>query len=318
MNYRTLGKSGIKVSEIAFGSVEIGLPYGIGVKSKDDMLSEQEAINLLNSAVDKGINFFDTARMYGNSEYIIGKAFKDKRDKVVISTKCKRFNEVGNKLPSNIELRETILTSLHESLAALKTDYVDVYMLHQVDLEILKNSIIAETLLELKSDGVIRAIGVSTYTTEETRIAIEKGIWDVIQLPFNLMDQSQKVNFSLASKHGVGIVVRSVLFKGILSNKGKKLHPALKDVEKHVEKYNELLSKSIPSLPMLATKFALTFDEVSSVLVGIDREEYLEESLEAANGIYLDENTFSKLEALRYSDPEFLDLVKWNKMGWLT
>ena len=82
MKNRFLGKTGIKVSEIAFGSVEIGMPYGIGIESKKDMLPEKNAIELLNIALDKGINFFDTARMYGDSEHILGKAFKERRKEI--------------------------------------------------------------------------------------------------------------------------------------------------------------------------------------------------------------------------------------------
>lgn len=86
MNKRLLGQTGIKVSEIAFGGVEIGIPYGIGVSIKTDMISESEAICLLHEAIDSGINIFDTARMYGASESIMGRAFKGRRDQVVICT----------------------------------------------------------------------------------------------------------------------------------------------------------------------------------------------------------------------------------------
>lgn len=318
MNQRTLGRTDIQVSEIAFGSVEIGMPYGIGVKGKADMLSESEAIRLLHSAIDSGINFFDTARMYGESESIIGRAFRDRRNQVVICTKCKPFRNKLGKLPDTEELKEIIEKSLSESLTELQSDYIDIYMLHQSDVEIIENETIVTKLLKLKEQGVIRAMGVSIYTVEETKKAIDSGVWDVVQLPFNIMDQSHEVNFSLAAEKGVGIMVRSVLFKGILSEKGRNLHSALKDVEAHVKFYKELLSESVPDLPTLATKFALSFEQVSSVLVGIDRMEYLQKSLTAADGIYLDNSTLSRARELQYPDPKFLDLAKWNKMGWLT
>ena len=79
MLYRLLGRTGIRVSEIAFGGVEIGIPYGIGVNNRSDMLSHTEAVKLLHAAVEGGINFFDTARLYGESEQIMGKAFHDRR-----------------------------------------------------------------------------------------------------------------------------------------------------------------------------------------------------------------------------------------------
>ena len=225
MNQRALGRTGIKVSEISFGGVEIGIPYGIGVDSHDGMLGESEAIKLLHTALDNGINFFDTARMYGRSEGIIGKAFKDRRDEVVIG--------------------------------------------------------------------------------------------DVIQLSFNLMDQRQAELFPYAQQNNIGIMVRSVLLKGILSDRGRNLHPALKSVEEHRNAYDELLNKDVPILSALATKFALSFQEVSSVLIGIDRMQYLQNALTVADGKYLDQNAFAKARELCYPEPEFLDLRQWDKMGWL-
>ena len=318
MNQRTLGHTGIKVSEIAFGGVEIGMPYGIGVRSKTDMVSGSEAVYLLQEAVSRGINFFDTARLYGESDSIMGKAFRDRRDRVVICSKCRHFSDQYGGLPPTAELKKIIQISLRESLQELKTDYLDIYMLHQADLRILENEMIAESYRDLKRKGIIRATGVSTYTLEETERALEGGAWDVIQLPFNLMDPSQEAFFTGAAEKGIGIVVRSVLLKGILSEKGRNLHPALKDVERHVKQYEALLDDAIPDLAALAIKFALSFEKVSSVLVGIDRMEHLQKSLAAANGIYLGEGALSRARELRYPHPEFLDLVRWDRMGWLT
>jgi 1-deoxyxylulose-5-phosphate synthase len=307
----------ISVSEIAFGGVEIGIPYGIGVKGHSDMLSHLQAIKLLHAALDGGVNFFDTARLYRESEQIMGKAFHDRREKVVIATKCKHFRDAEGQIPSCLKLKEIIESSLNESLVALKTDYVDVFMLHQADKEILENKNVSQIFSEIKLTGRIRATGVSTYTTEETKLAIESHAWDVIQLPFNLMDQRQHEVFSLASDRGIGLIIRSVLLKGLLSSKGRNLHPALKDVEDHVKKYKSLMDESINELPALAIKFALSFKEVSSVLVGIDRLEYLQQSLETSDGLYLDDKKLANAKALRYPDPEFLDLPKWDRMGWL-
>lgn len=314
---RSLGKTGIEVSEVAFGGVEIGIPYGIGIKSTADMLSETEAINLLHAALDSGINFFDTARMYGNSETIMGKAFKNRRSEVVIGTKCRHLRDKNGSIPGKTELKKLIEASLMESLEALQTDYADIFMLHSADLEILENEAISTIFSNLKNEGKCRAIGVSTYSSEETKKAVEVGVWDVVQLPFNLMDQRQEAFFSLASQKGVGIVIRSVLLKGLLSDRGKDLHPALKEVEKHITCYGELLKGTAYNLSTLATKFALSFPEVSAILVGIDRSEYLNKSLEAANGIYLNIDKLARAKELSYPDPDFLDLPYWNKRNLL-
>jgi len=317
MKKRVLGKTGIRVSEIAFGGVEIGMPYGIGVESEKDMLSEKEAVYLLHAAADAGINFFDTARLYGRSENIIGRAFKGMREQVIISTKCVHLHYENGKLQGGNKLRMIIENSLHESLKALQTDYVDVFMLHNATMEILADQEVADIFSRLKKSGKARSVGVSTYLPEETGYALGTGAWDVIQLPFNLLDQRQKEFFDLASQKGVGIVVRSVLFKGLLSDRGKNLHPELKKVEQHIDSYSGLLNDHAPDLPTLATKFALSFDEVSSVLVGIDRTEYLHQSVQTADGSYLDKEALSHAEKLSYPNPAFLNLPYWDKMGWL-
>ncbi|RIH67062.1 aldo/keto reductase [Mariniphaga sediminis] len=317
MKKRPLGNTGIHVSEIAFGGVEIGMPYGIGVENAADMLSESEAIELLHAALDAGINFFDTARMYGESEAIMGKAFKHRRDEVVLCTKCRHLIDDKGKIPSGSALKEFIEGSLNESLRALQTDSVDVFMLHQVNFEILENEEIASIFLNLKKEGKIKATGASVYTPEETQKAIATGVWDVLQIPFNLMDQRQETFFSQAKEKGVGLVVRSVLMKGLLSDRGKNLHPALKKVEQHIAGYGELMQRTSFDLPMLATKFALSFPEVSSILVGIDRKEYLEQSLEAADGSYLEEETMQRAKQMAFPEPDFLNLHHWSKMNWL-
>lgn len=316
MKRRQLGETGIEVSEIAFGGVEIGIPYGIGIVNEADMLSRNKAVELLHESLEKGINFFDTARLYGDSESIMGEAFRDRRDQVILSTKCTHFKEPLGNIPSYSFLQKIVETSLEESLEQLKTDYVDVFMLHQADLEILNNEDVMEIFLKLKASGKIRAIGASTYSAAETKKAIDKG-WEVIQLPFNLMDQRQGENFQYAKDRGVGIVIRSVLMKGLLSDKGRGLQSALRDVENHIKKYQEILTKDISEISVLATSFALSFNEVASVLVGLDRSEYLDKALCAVSGKLLDKKVVSNAKKLAYPDPDFLDLPKWDRMGWL-
>lgn len=310
MNKRLLGKTGIEVSELAFGAVEIGMPYGIGVHSNVDMPAEADAVQLLQAALDAGINFIDTARQYGASESIIGKAFKENRDKIVIATKCKHLD--------NNDPVASIRDSINESLTALQTNYIDVYMLHDSNPEIIQHPEVLNCFWKLKKDGTIRATGVSTYTPEETKAVIDSGDWDVIQVPFNLADQRQQPLVKLAYENGIGIVVRSVLLKGLLSGRSQNLHPALGPVENHIGKLNETAAQLQLNLPTLATRFALSYKEVSSVLVGLDKMDYLHQSLKAANGQYFSGEQLQQLESLAYPEPDFINLHHWNTQGWLT
>lgn len=164
MEKRPLGKTCIEVSEVAFVGVEIVIPYGIGIETRNDMLPEKNSIDLLNEANNSGINFFDTPRSYGASDRIIGKAFKRRRKEIVLSTKSEQLQISGGKLPNRIELTKIIEDSLHQSLKALQTDYVDVFILHTSNIETLENDNISFS--SLKKSGIARAIGVSTYLPE--------------------------------------------------------------------------------------------------------------------------------------------------------
>ena len=317
MRKRHLGKTDIQVSEISFGTVSLGIPYGIGIKKNDNMISGEDAIKLLQMALDNGINFYDTARAYGLSEERIGKAFKERRQDVIIATKCKHLCDSKGQLPKDTEIKKEIENSMNDSLSALQTDYIDVFMMHDGNIDTITNETVAKTLSEFKDKGLIRSTGISTYTVEETKKAIESGLWDIIELAYNLMDQRQGELFSLAEQKGVGIVVRSALFKGILTERGNHLHEELKEVKNHRETYNELLDNDIPKLSSLAIKFVLSNREVSSALIGIDKPEYLQNALSVADGNYLGDKKLNRAKQLAYPEPEFLDLPMWNKKGWL-
>ncbi|MBL7699909.1 MAG: aldo/keto reductase [Chitinophagaceae bacterium] len=306
------------MSEISFGGVEIGMPYGIGVKGNTGTIAEQDAIVLLQAAMDSGINLFDTARLYGSSESIMGKAFRGKRKDIIISTKCAHLLDPDGSIPGYGRLQNTIVTSLKESLTALKTDYIDVFSIHNATAEMLDNEDISNIFASLKKSGVIRSAGVSTYTFEEAEKVISGGNWEVIQLPFNLMDQRQGALFPIAAEKGIGIVVRSILLKGILTTQRYPLHPALHSVESHLKQYDQLLRIDVPDLTTLAIKFGLSFGAISTILVGLDKLEYLDRLQDIANGVYLDNETFSKAKTLGYPDADFLNLPKWDRMGWLS
>lgn len=317
MRRRRLGRTGLYVSEVAFGCVEIGIPYGIGVHSPEDMLSEEQAVILLRQALASGINFFDTARMYGRSEAILGKAFAHCREEVIIATKVAHLLGQDGVLPEKKKLEDIILRSLEASLDALQTDYVDLLMLHQGDEIILQSEAIRSIFSDLKKAGKIKAAGVSTYTNRETELAIDLGCWNVIQIPFNMMDQRQLALFAKAKEADIALVLRSVLLKGLLGEKAKDLHPALSEVEAHIKKFIPLAESRQINLATLATRFALSFEEVSSILVGIDKQEYLEQSLLAAGGNKMDEALQQKIKTLAFPDPAFIDLPKWDRQGWL-
>ena len=318
MNKRNLGSTGIEVSQIAFGSASIGMPYGLNV-CDDDMLSDEQAVSLLNHAFNNGINLFDTASGYGKSDELLGEAFSDKREKVVICGKPSPLYDsfLDQTLPSNAEIKKSLDKSIAQSLSRLKTDYIDIYMSHNGTEEVIENEAVIDFFQQKKQKGVIRATGVSVYTLEQSLAAINSNVWDVIQLQFNLMDQRQFPAIELAKANGIGIITRSVLFMGILTDRGANLHPKLKFVQDHRNVYNELLDDNTKSLPDLATKFVMSLDGISSVLIGIDKNEYLDKALSLGDSLQLSNEIMARAKQLAYPQPEFLNLPVWDRNGWL-
>lgn len=317
MKRRLLGRTGLSISEIGFGGVEIGIPYGIGVEAKAEMPVANQSVQILKKAVELGMNFFDTARLYGDSERLLGIALKDVREQVVIATKCVHFRDTNGVIPEYDSLLQIINDSLNKSLSTLQTNYIDIFMVHYADMEILQNEDVCKIFSDLKNEGKVRHIGVSVYKAEESLYAVRSGIWDVIQLPFNLLDQSHSICFEEAKERGVGIIVRSVLMRGLLTDKVFKMDEALVEVKQNIEKYRKIAKKYFRNFPEYATKFALKYSEVSSVLVGIDKEEYLMASVSSTIGDDLSESVFEVSKKLAYPNPEMLNLAEWDKRGWL-
>ncbi len=312
---RPLGNTGIQVSEVSFGTVSLGIDYGIDASKP----SEKESVCLLNEAFGRGINFYDTARGYGNSEEIIGKAFSGKRGEVVICSKPDHLYDSfeGQSLPASSKIQCSLERSFEKSVKNLKTDFIDIYMSHDCTEEIIEHETVTSFFNNLKKKGAIRATGISVYTVEQARLAINSGNWDVIQVAFNLMDQRLGPAMELAKEKGVGIVVRSVLFKGILTPKGDRLVSSLAKIQEWRKKYEPVCEQVGWELSELATKFVLSLDSVSSVLVGIDKLEYLEKAVRCADNNYLNEKRLDEVRGLSFPEPDFIDLPGWSRKGWV-
>ena len=134
MRYRQLGKTGFKISEISLGTVEIGMPYGIPENGNIPAPDETSTVRLLNDALDRGINFIDTARAYGESEAIIGRALHNRRQEYVLASKV--LSRRGQKMQSD-EMRALTVASVEESFRLLQTDSIDLMMIHCGATEIL-------------------------------------------------------------------------------------------------------------------------------------------------------------------------------------
>ncbi len=201
MEFSTLGRTGLKVSVAGLGC---GGPSRLGLRDKK---SEKECIALVRRALELGVNFLDTAEVYGTEE-IVGKAISRwPRDSLVLSTK-KTFPLAGVRDPVG-ELRK----SLEQSLRRLKTDYIDIYHLHGVEPEHYAHaSELFPPLVKLREEGKVRFLGVTEAFVEDPahrmlQQALKDGYWDVVMVGFNLLNQSARaLVFPQTRERNIGVL----------------------------------------------------------------------------------------------------------------
>jgi aryl-alcohol dehydrogenase-like predicted oxidoreductase len=287
MLYRTFGNTDLNVSEIGFGAWAIGGPamagdIPIGWGDVDDDTS----INALNTALDQGINFFDTADFYGHghSEALIGKTFGNRPD-VVIATK------VGHRLDedANIYLdysKKYVIEACKKSLRRLKRETIDFYQLHAAKLEHLQKGDCIEAMEQLKKEGKIRYWGISlnTYDPEpEAKFMFDQMAGSGFQVVFNIINQKALPILQEAAEKGMGIIARMPLQFGLLTGKFKKSTRFDASDHRSFRLTPDVLTRSLMELEALwpltkpygipldafALSFVLSHPEVSTVIPGI-------------------------------------------------
>ncbi|QFK71564.1 aldo/keto reductase [Pradoshia sp. D12] len=211
MNYRRLGNTDLSVSEISFGTWGIGGDWG-----KADT---QDALLGLNRAMENGVNFFDTADVYGSgrSEELLREATKGKEDTIHIATKFCRAGDIHD--PDTYS-EEAIRAYCEGSLKRLGRERIDVYQIHCPPLHILKNTDVFTVLDKLQQEGKIRHYGVSVETVEEGLFCLTIPGVRALQVIFNIFRQKPLEElFPTAKKQGVGILARVPLASGLLTGK---------------------------------------------------------------------------------------------------
>ncbi|OGW85277.1 MAG: hypothetical protein A3C35_04930 [Omnitrophica bacterium RIFCSPHIGHO2_02_FULL_46_11] len=304
MNKRKLGKTGLEVSELGFGCWAIG---GTSYGATDD----KESLRALAYAFDQGINFFDTADTYGHghSEELIAEVFKgSRRQQVIIASKAGwDFYHGGSK--KNFD-PEYIRFACGESLRRLKTDYIDLYQLHNPKLEMIQDASVFSVLDQLKKEGKIRHAGISIHLGKEGIAAIQNKSPETIQAIYNLLDQRIRTELMpLCEEHNIGLIAREPLYCGLLTGKytaeshfSKDDHrnrwmkdKYLTDLEK-IEQIKTAFDTNKVSLKQAAIEFVLAEQAVSAVIPGIKTVAHVDDHLRAVRTPKL---TFDELRSMQ-------------------
>ncbi len=285
MQYRDLGKTGIRVSVVGFGAWAIGgaaegsgAPIGWGRTSDDDSLAA------IRRARENGVTFFDTADSYGfgRSESLLGIVLPRHRQDVVIATKVGVVRGANGELRKDFS-RQHIFHAVDGSLKRLRTDYIDLYQVHSPTIDDLRRDEIQDAMDRLQDAGKIRFWGVSVSTPEEGLEVVRNGWAHALQVLYNVLNQApEKELFAAAKEKGYGIIARVPLASGLLTGKFRidTVFPAddirqnfltarrLQEALERVDEVKSIVTGAAPSLAAAAIQFAIANDAVSTTIPG--------------------------------------------------
>lgn len=300
MHHRPLGRTGIKVSPYCLGAMMFGK-----IANPD----HDECIGMIHKALDAGINFIDTADAYsqGESEEIVGKALKGRRDNVVLATKA--FQPMGDDPNRRGSSRRWLTRAVEDSLRRLQTDYIDLYQVHRP----APDTDIEETLAvltDLMREGKVRAIGASTFPAshivEAQWVAERRGLarFRTEQPPYSILNRSiEREVLPACQRYGMGVMAWSPLAKGMLTGKYRKNQPqpdtlrtryfpkAMSD-EASIEKVEQLIplaQSADMSLMHMALAFVVAHPALTSAIIGPRTMEQLDGLLAGAATVLDDE-----------------------------
>jgi aryl-alcohol dehydrogenase-like predicted oxidoreductase len=295
------------MSEIGLGTAALGYVYGIGPR---ELLPEDKAIRFIQEAVDLGITFIDTAKMYGVAEERVGKSGVAKKPGVIVSTKCGHVLDRGDAI-SDKELAAGLRQEVEESLRTLKLDCIELIQVHGGTPERIRDGSIIRAMQTLKDEGKVRFVGIATRGVDTPLAAIESGFFDVLQMAYSIIDQRVRDVAEMAHEHRIGVINRSVFLKGVLSSRSKFISLSLPALKERAERAAAIAKQAGLDVSALALRFALSNPAISTVLVGTTNTDHLRAAIDAARAGTLPNNVLVELQKLSLDDVSQVDPRFW-------
>lgn len=288
VNQRTLGRTGLAVSEVGLGALELGRNWRSWDSTGDRWRPDEAgAAELLHTALDNGCNFIDTAAAYHRSEERIGAALETRRDEYVLATKFGEWcyeKEDGSDWSEYDYSAEAARKFLAESLRKLRTDTIDLWQIHSGSPEQVEDKELLGALQEAKAAGTVRYLGLSCG--EDGAIAaIESGVFDTIQISYSLLDQHMESRvLPLALAHGVGVIIKDPLAGGRLVAAPESFPAEHREWHVGIQDRLRAILPDGMTLAELALRFVLSHPAVSTVIAGTRKSAHLLANLRAADG----------------------------------
>lgn len=268
MEMRTLGRTGLKVSRLGIGLAEIGN------LSMDEVA---QAAHILNTALDAGIAFLDTAACYGNSEALVGKAVAHRRDEFVLATKA---GHVTGGYEGEEWTAQTVCDSIDRSLRRLHTDHLDLVQLHTCSVQVLEQGDVIRVLQEARDAGKTRFIGYSG-DNEAALWAVKSGLFDTLQTSFNLVDQNaRRYLFEPAKAQGMGIIAKRPIANAVWgAREARSAYAAAYFARAQKMASSGAIAGAPDNGVMLALGFSLAHDAVDTAIAGTRNLDHLRQNI---------------------------------------
>lgn len=334
MNYRSFGKTSLRVSEIGFGCGRLG--------GTIETKGGKEVLRTLLEAFDSGINFYDTADTYGQgrSERLLGQVFKYRRTAVIIATKAGYHLAAGASLGARLKplvrplvrlmpsLRKSVQRArvaqrgqdfssrylreaIEGSLGRLQTDYLDLFQLHSPPSSIIEKGEFIETLEQAKSEGKIRWYGVSCRTIEDALLCLRQPGISSVQVAINLLEwKGVPALLARTEQEKIAVIARQPLASGFLARPASLLKPEhfpvdqkqFKGTLERAKDYQFLDAPGARTIAQAALRFVLQLPGVSVVIAGMRSRAHLKENL-AAPACPLAEDELARIRSLVDGEP---------------
>ena len=269
MDTTILGKTGIEVTRLGLGAAEI--------RDLTGTEGTRTAGQVLNDALDRGINFLDTAACYGNSEELIGATVAHRRQEYALATKCGHSDGIGGRSWN----AKIVQNNIDRSLRRLKTDHLDIVQLHSCGVDVLERGEVNEALVQAKESGKTRFIGYSG-DNEGALWAIESGIFDTLQTSFSLVDQHARSRLlEPAAARGMGIIIKRPIGNAVW---GATSTPRTYN-DDYLDRARAMASIGpVPGAPddpiLLALGFVFAHDQVDTAIVGTLNPSHLNSNID--------------------------------------
>jgi aryl-alcohol dehydrogenase-like predicted oxidoreductase len=288
MMKRKLGRTGLEVTQLGYGSMGIRGPKTWGLR----VVSDAEADSFLNSVLDAGINFVDTSPDYGVSEQRIGDFISSRRDEFILATKC---GCVYTQHEDHLEIdhvweKDVIERNIETSLKRLQTDYIDLLQFHGGDAETLQRAGLIEKLIEFREQGLIRFIGASSSLPNLPGL-IDLGVFDTFQIPYSCLAPAHHDLITQASESGAGIIIRGGIAQG--GPDAEIQRPALNDVWTQA-RLDELLPPGMERAELIL-RYTISHAHCHTTIVGTCNPSHLRQNLPAIEAGPLPQELYSEI-----------------------